>query len=246
MVELTRRQFCIRLLAASTYLFSPGRTLDALSEYDKEDLGPGNVFVKTSKSSTGYLLVDPDHRFQVQVPEKLAVTYPLQVQSKSFDGSLEFKVAGNNILAFPTAGGTPGTAARAEDKMRFTGPLAIGGLRLYGAAVQSQNDLQKVLLFEAYSRSHHQRTVWQAPLGTSIEWLLWGGKNNQILLIILKSDGISSLYCLYPTFPDFENSQKDCFYSNKPATDCMIRDIANIKREAILLCEDVEGVTVAA
>ena len=206
----------------------------------------GNILIESNKSPTGFAIFDPENRCLYPGEADKVRNHPLQAQAISADGLLLFKSTPLDILVFPRDGsGGPGTAAKTENRRWFAGPLAVGGLDVYGAAVQSDGYVSKVLLFEAYQRSHHQGTIWTGPAGSRVTWLGWGGKTRAHLLMLLREAEVDNLYMLEPTFPDMTMAARDCHYSTKRATDCMMKAIRAAPRQARLVLEKIVSLTIA-
>ncbi len=208
----------------------------------------GDLLIGSPASTTGSLVFRPALNCFQPVTAQAVAGQPSQTQTLSPNGKLLFKAATSDILATPTSGqGGPGTAARSENRHRFTGPLAVGGgkLGVYGVAAQSDGLEPRILLFEAYERSHHQGTIWNAPTGVEIRWLGWGGAESEFLYVLLREQARDNLYSIDPMFPDFTNGRRDCYYSTKLATDCMMKLTRAVKRKAQLVLADVKAITIA-
>lgn len=206
----------------------------------------GDILFNTNAEPQQIMLVDPEtnevHRSRINI-----LSFPVQAQLFSKNDNLMYKPTSTDILSIFVKGqGGPGTAAKAEGRMRFTGILAIGGYDIYGAAVQTDGQTDSILLFEAYGASHHQGTIYNTPRNTTIEWLGWGGISSHWLFFSLSEEGRTSLYKLDPTFPDLTPAKRDCYYSSKPATDCMIKIIKAAPRKVVKVAQQVKNVWVAA
>ncbi len=205
----------------------------------------GDIVVETKSSPTGLAMVKPEEKQPVPLREKKQLQMPLWNQYVSKSGLLVFRAADKDILAFPIDGnGGPGTAARGDNQWRFSGPLAVGGFGLYGAAVQVNEEVNQILIYEAYERSHHQARIYRS--GSPITWLGWAGENGEHLYFLQKDDGKEHLYRFEPTFPDPNLVNQACFSSNKPLTDCMMRAIEKLPRKVSPVIRDVAGIWVSS
>ena len=205
----------------------------------------GDVIVKTSLSPTGVAIIQAERDNTVVWGRESDLTLPAWDQRLSKDGRLWFWANNADIVSAPIDGsGGPGTAAKAEDRMQFAGPLAIGGFGLYGAAVQTNPAESKVLLYEAYGNSHHQTTIHTTP--SPIHWLGWAGKQGSFLYIVQGDEDGKHLYRLVPTFPDPAQANRDCYYSTNQLTDCMLRATKETPRIAVRVLDDVRGIFVTS
>ncbi len=204
----------------------------------------GDILIQTKLSPTGLFIVKPGEKQRVIVGEKRHLKLPLWNQRFSKSGLLRFQAADTDILAIPVSGiGGPGTAARGDNQWRFSGPLAVGGFGLYGAAVQVNEEVNRIFIYEAYERSHHQARIHQSR--SPITWLGWAGENGEHLYFMQKDDGKEHLYRFEPTFPDPTQANRGCFYSNKPLTDCAMRAIEHLQRNVLPVVAYVDGIWVS-
>ena len=204
----------------------------------------GDLVAQTAHSPTGVAIIQGEGGHKIVWGTKPHLVHPVWDQRLDHTGSLRFRANETDILAFPVNGiGGPGTAARAEGRMQFAEPLAIGGFDYYGAAVQTNNTENRILFFEAYARSHHQTSVFATPF--PIYWLGWVGGAGTFLNLVLNEPTGRHLYRLEPTFPDLTLARRDCFYSNKILTDCMLRAIKSTPRRLVKVLDHVEGIFVA-
>jgi hypothetical protein len=204
----------------------------------------GDILIQTKSSPTGLFIVKPGEKQRVIAGEKRHLKLPSWNQRFSKSGLLLFQAVDRDILATPIDGnGGPGTAARGDNQWRFSGPLAVGGFGLYGAAVQVNEEENRILIYEAYERSHHQARIHLSR--SPITWLGWAGENGEHLYFLQKDDGKEHLYRFEPTFPDPTPANRGCFYSNKPLTDCMMQAIRELRRKVSPVVGYVDGIWVS-
>jgi hypothetical protein len=204
----------------------------------------GDIIIQTQLSPTGLVIVKPGENQQIIPGEEKYLQLPSWNQRFSKSGLLVFQAADKDILAIPINGdGGPGTAARGDNQWRFSGPLAVGGFGLYGAAVQVNKEENRILIYEAYERSHHQARIYSSR--SPITWLGWAGENGEYLYFLQKDDGKENLYRFDPTFPDPALANRGCFSSNKPLTDCMMRAIEGLRRNVLSVVGNVDGIWVS-
>ncbi len=230
--------------------FPPGSGLNAIVierdalDVDSVPIERGDLVVRTSSSPTGLLIVKPDEVHSPLLAHETRLQLPIWDQHVSKSGLLLFQARDKDILAYPIDGsGGPGTAAKGDNQWRFSGPLAVGGLELYGAAVLVNEEVNQILIYEAYERNHHQTRIYRTR--SPITWLGWAGKRGEHLYFVQKDDGKQNLYRFEPTFPNFGVAHRDCYTANKPLTDCMIRAIKELPRKIAPVVESVETIWVS-
>jgi hypothetical protein len=203
----------------------------------------GDVVVKTSSSPTGVAIIQAERNNAVAWGQESDLALLVWDQRLSKDGRLRFWASGNDVVSVPVdGGGGPGTAAKTEGRMLFSGPLAVGGLGLYGAAIQASPTENKVLLFEAYGNSHHQTEIYSTL--SPIYWVGWAGLHGSYLYVVQEENGGRFLYRLTPTFPDLTQTNRDCYYSTNLLTDCMLRAIKHEPRVAVRTLDNIQGIFV--
>ncbi len=213
-------------------------------DVDSVPVERGDLLVQTSSSPTGLLIIKPDEKQPFVPAREKHLQLPVWNQRVSKSGLLHFQARDKDILAYPIDGsGGPGTAAKGDNQWRFSGPLAVGGLELYGAAVLVNEEVNQILIYEAYERNHHQTRIHRTH--STITWLGWAGKHGEHLYFLQHDDGQQNLYRFEPTFPSFGNARRDCYTANKPLTDCMMRAIRELPRKVSRVVDSVEGIWVS-